>query len=146
MSQLLIENAVVLTRDATTPILSPGHILIRNDRIAAVGEGPYLGECDGAERINARARLVAPGLVNSHTHSQSSTMSGFGDCLSHPSFMWLTQAHTSRRTPAEIRLSVLLTAVQMLMTGTTAAVDHFPGQRFTADDLEAVLSAWNESG
>ena len=55
-------------------------------------------------------------------------MTGFGDCLNHPSFMWLTQAHTSRRSADEIRLSVLLTAHQMLMSGTTAAIDHFPGR------------------
>jgi cytosine/adenosine deaminase-related metal-dependent hydrolase len=60
--------------------------------------------------------------------------------------MRLTQAHTSRRTPDEIRLSVLLTAYGMLISGTTAAIDHFPGQRFTLDDMDAVLSAWSETG
>ena len=73
-------------------------------------------------------------------------MAGFADRLSHPAFMWLTQAHTSRSTPDEIRLSVLLTAYGLVTSGTTAAIDHFPGQRFTATDMDAVLSAWEESG
>jgi 5-methylthioadenosine/S-adenosylhomocysteine deaminase len=73
-------------------------------------------------------------------------MAGFGDRLSHPAFMWLTQAHTSRRTPDEIRLSVLLTAYGLISSGTTATIDHFPGQRFTLDDMDAVLSAWRETG
>ena len=73
-------------------------------------------------------------------------MAGFGDRLSHPAFMWLTQAHTSRRTPDEIRLSVLLTAYALLTSGTTAAIDHFPGQRFSLADTDAVLSAWSETG
>ena len=60
--------------------------------------------------------------------------------------MWLTQAHTSRRTPDEIRLSVLLTAYGMMTSGTTAAIDHFPGQRFILADMDAVLSAWRETG
>ena len=77
------------------------------------------------------------GLVNAHTHSQSSTMAGFGDRLSHPAFMWLTQAHTSRRTPDEIRLTVLLTAYGAMTSGTTAIIDHFPGQRFTRADMDA---------
>jgi cytosine/adenosine deaminase-related metal-dependent hydrolase len=60
--------------------------------------------------------------------------------------MWLTQAHTSRRTPDEIRLSVLLTAYGLLTSGTTTAIDHFPGQRFTKADMDAVLGAWSETG
>jgi cytosine/adenosine deaminase-related metal-dependent hydrolase len=73
-------------------------------------------------------------------------MAGFGDRLSHPAFMWLTQAHTSRRTSDEIRLAVLLTAYGLLTSGTTAAIDHFPGQRFTKADMDAVLGAWSETG
>ena len=73
-------------------------------------------------------------------------MAGFADRLSHAAFMWLTQAHTSRRTPDEIRLSVLLTAYGLLTSGTTGAIDHFPGRSFTAADMDAVLSAWQESG
>ena len=99
-----------------------------------------------AREIDGRGLLAAPGLVNAHMHSQSATMSGFADGLSHPAFMWLTQAHTSRRTAEEIRLAVLLSAVQMLASGTTALIDHFPGQRFTMTEMDAALSAWEESG
>ena len=116
---------------------------IRDHRILAVDAGPWRGE-DPERRIDCRNRLITPGLVNAHAHSQSSTMSGFGDKLSHPAFMWLTQAHTSRRTPDEIRLTVLLTAYGMMTSGTTAIIDHFPGQRFTRADMDAVLSAWRK--
>lgn len=146
MTSLLIRNATILTLDAGDTVIERGYLAVNGGRIAAVGVGDYGGADVFDREIDGRDRLVAPGLVNAHTHSQSSTMTGFGDCLSHPAFMWLTQAHTSRRTADEIRLSVLLTAHQMLATGTTAAIDHFPGQRFTRGDLDAVLSAWDESG
>lgn len=146
MTSLLIKNATVLTLNSKELVIQRGHIAVRNGRITALGENGYSGEGSFDQEIDGKNRLVTPGLINAHTHSQSSTMSGFGDCLSHPSFMWLTQAHTSRRTPEEIRLAVLLTAHQMLMTGTTATIDHFPGQRFTQNDMEAVLSAWEETG
>jgi cytosine/adenosine deaminase-related metal-dependent hydrolase len=146
MTSLLIKNATILTLNSDDRVVAGGHVAIRDGRIAGVGEGDYRGDIRFDNEIDGTDKLVAPGLVNAHTHSQSSTMAGFGDCLSHPSFMWLTQAHTSRRNAEEIRLSVLLTAHQMLMTGTTATIDHFPGQRFTQDDMDAVLSAWEESG
>ena len=142
----LLHDAMILTLDANNRIIEQGYVLVRGDRIAEVGHGRYNGPVVAERSIDCRDRLVAPGLVNAHTHSQSSTMAGFGDRLSHPAFMWLTQAHTSRRTSDEIRLSVLLTAYGLLTSGTTAAIDHFPGQRFSLADMDAVLSAWSETG
>jgi cytosine/adenosine deaminase-related metal-dependent hydrolase len=145
VGSILLHDALILTLDAEGTIIDGGYALIRDDCIVEVARGSYAGP-DADRRIDCRDRLVAPGLINAHTHSQSSTMAGFGDRLSHPAFMWLTQAHTSRRTPDEIRLSVLLTAYELLTSGTTAAIDHFPGQRFGLADMDAVLSAWSESG
>lgn len=146
MTTTLIRDATILTLDAAARIFARGHILVRDGTIVAVGDGGYAGAEHPAQIVDGANRLVAPGLINAHMHSQSSTMAGFGDRLSHPAFMWLTQAHTSRRTPDEIRLAVLLAAWGMLTSGTTAAIDHFPGQRFTAADMDAVLSAWEETG
>jgi 5-methylthioadenosine/S-adenosylhomocysteine deaminase len=145
MSTLLVRDAMILTLDRDGRVIDEGYVLATDNRISAVGQGVYTGP-EPDTTIDGRGHIVVPGLVNAHTHSQSSTMAGFGDRLSHPAFMWLTQAYTSRRTPDEIRLSVLLTAYGMLTSGTTAAVDHFPGQRFTRDDMDAVLSAWAETG
>lgn len=143
---LLIRQGMILTLDADEACHVPGDILIRDGAIAMVGTVPPALAATADQVIEAAGLLVAPGLVNAHMHSQSGTMSGFGDRLSHPAFMWLTQAHTSRRNPDEIRLSVLLCAVQMLKSGTTAVIDHFPGQRFTSADMDAVLAAWAETG
>jgi cytosine/adenosine deaminase-related metal-dependent hydrolase len=142
---LIIRDASVLA-GADGPFLQDADILIENGRIVSVGAPVPPGTIARSRIIDGRGRLAAPGLVNAHMHSQSATMAGFADAVSHPAFMWLTQAHTSRRTPDEIRLAVLLSAMQMLLTGTTAAIDHFPGQRFTAADMDAVLSAWAETG
>jgi cytosine/adenosine deaminase-related metal-dependent hydrolase len=146
MTTTLVRDATILTLDAAERVFARGHVLVRDGTIVAVGDGTYTGPEVPDRTLDGTSRLVAPGLINAHTHSQSSTMAGFGDRLSHPAFMWLTQAHTSRRTPEEIRLAVLLTAWGLLTSGTTAAIDHFPGQRFTAADMDAVLAAWEETG
>jgi cytosine/adenosine deaminase-related metal-dependent hydrolase len=146
MMTTLLHDAMILTLDARDTIIDDGYVLVQDDRIAEIGRGSYAGTTAIDRRIDCSDRLVTPGLVNAHTHSQSSTMAGFGDRLSHPAFMWLTQAHTSRRNPDEIRLSVLHTAYGLITSGTTAAIDHFPGQRFSLADMDAVLSAWRETG
>ncbi len=142
---LLVRNTTILA-DAGAGDVIEGDILVRDGVITAVGEVPPQPEGSIGRIIDGAGLLAAPGLVNAHMHSQSATMAGFADSLSHPAFMWLTQAHTSRRTPEEIRLAVLLSAAQMLTTGTTALIDHFPGQRFTTADMDAVLAAWEETG
>jgi len=144
MTKLLVEPAMILTLDCDERLIERGHIVIEHGVIVAIGSGAYAGDVD--RRIDASGLIATPGLVNAHTHSQSSTMAGFGDRLSHPAFMWLTQAHTARRTPAEAALAVKLCAWAMLTSGTTACIDHFPGQRCDFDDLHAVRDAWAESG
>src|SRR5215831_5920548 len=119
MTAILIRDAAILTLDQDGRFIERGHVLIRDGRIEAVDAGPYQDATVPTRTINGSGRLVAPGLINAHTHSQSSTMAGFGDRLSHPAFMWLTQAHTSRRTREEIRLAVLLTAYGLMTSGTT---------------------------
>lgn len=143
---LLIRDAAILTGDPSLGFIAEGYVHVAEGVVAAVGSGTPPPGLTADRVLDGGGKIAVPGLVNAHSHSQSSTMTGFGDRLSHPAFMWLTQAHTSRRTPDEIRLAVLLAAWQMLTTGTTSVIDHFPGQRFSRGDLDAVLQAWRESG
>jgi 5-methylthioadenosine/S-adenosylhomocysteine deaminase len=146
MTTMLIRNGTILTLGDGRGFIERGYVQVEDNVIAAVGAGEPPETAPGTTVIDAAGCLVAPGLVNAHTHSQSATLSGFGDRLSHSAFMWLTQAHTARRTADEIRLAVLLTAWAALGCGTTALIDHFPGQRCTGRDLDAVLAAWQETG
>ncbi len=64
MTDLLISGGRVL--DPANGIdLARGDVLIRNGRIAAVGERL---QADGAEVLDARGILVCPGFVDLHTH------------------------------------------------------------------------------
>lgn len=44
-----------------------GHIIIRGQRIEAIGEGEYTGEAEG-ERIDARGMIVMPGVIDDQVH------------------------------------------------------------------------------
>ena len=62
---VFIRNARLLVGDGSE--IASGHLLLRDGKIAAVGEGP--GEPpDGALVLDARGRVVTPGLVDTHSH------------------------------------------------------------------------------
>lgn len=139
---VLIRNALVLPGGGDWEARR-ADILVRDGRIAALGAvQPAAGE----RVIDAAQLLAAPGLVNAHYHSPLSILRGTADGLSHPAFMWQNQADTARRSPHEAYVSALLGAVEMLATGTTAVIDHFPEQVFALEHVAAAARAYRESG
>ena len=66
MNDLLVANAVVVDGSGTPG--RPGSILVRGDRVAAVLR-PGQAEPEVSRRFDAGGRVVAPGFVDVHQHS-----------------------------------------------------------------------------
>ena len=145
-SVIHIRGAAIATRDENHRMLKGADILIRNDRIVAVGEVPAELAATATKVIDARNRIAFPGFVNAHTHSPLANAKGIYDLANHRSGMWMFQAVTSGRTRDEVYASALLNCIEMLLTGTTACVDHFPEQGFSIEDVDAVVQAYKDCG
>ena len=137
---MLIRNALLLPggRDWKP---RRADILINKEKIEALGVGLH-----GLPVIEATSLLAVPGFINAHYHSPLSVLRGTADGFSHPAFMWQNQADTARRTAQEVYVSALLGAVEMLTTGSTAVMDHFPEQGFPLEHVDAVARAYREIG
>lgn len=146
LNRIVIRDAIIISLDADDRVLEPGDVLIEDGVIALVGRVPSEVDATCDRVIDGRERLVVPGLVNAHTHSPLSVVHGAYDQLNHRASMWLFQAYTARRTPREVYVSALLNCIEMLLSGTTATIDHFPEQAFGPQDVEAVVSAYRDSG
>lgn len=105
-------------------------------RIAPPGEG------EAARVVEGRGRLAAPGLVNAHTHSPLNLLRGTTDGMDHVGFMWTNQADTVGRGDEEIAISATLGALDMLRSGVTAAIDHYPEQNCAAADVGPLARAY----
>ncbi len=145
MATTLIANAAILV-DAAGTFIERGDILIADGRIAAVGIVDAAAKQRADRTIDGSKFLAAPGLVNAHMHSPGAFSAGTQDAASHPAFMWLNQADTSGRTPREVYVSAMLSAIQMLKGGITTAIDHFPAQNFGPEDVAAAVQAYGDSG
>jgi cytosine/adenosine deaminase-related metal-dependent hydrolase len=142
-AKLLIKDALCVSAPDFAP--RRADVMTEAGRIAAILPSGTRAAAD-AKVIDARDRLLMPGLVNAHTHSPTNVLKGTGDLLSHPAFMWRNQADTAGRTPDEIRLSALLGCIEHLLGGTTAIIDHFPEQGFGEADVAAVVDAYEMAG
>ena len=137
---------MVLSLDRDDVVHDRANVVVSGGEISAIGPDAGLGEGRFDRVIEGRGRLLAPGFVNAHTHSPANLIQGTGDRLSHPAFMWMNQAYTAHRTSREVYVSAMLGCIQMLLSGTTAVLDHFPGQACTMEDLDAVMEAYRDSG
>ena len=124
--------------------IGPADILIENGIIGAIGVVRDMPT--DAIIIEGRNRLVTPGLVNAHWHSPMQLSHGTSDRMNHKVFMWENQVDTANRSQEEIYVSATIGCLQMLKTGTTSVIDHFPEQGFGIKDVETVVRAFTDCG
>lgn len=144
----VIKGGVLLDLDSRTP----GHairadILIEGARIKAVRE--EIREGPGDQVIDARKRIVLPGLINGHLHSWEALFRGRYEGL--PLELWGLYAYpflrTERLAPRLIELRTLLVAIESLKNGVTSVLDdvlQVPGQELQG--LTAVFRAYRQAG
>jgi len=94
----------------------------------ATGLISYLGARRGPlgqEDVDGTGQIVAPGLINAHTHAGISLLRGYSD--DEPLQQWLShiRAFELRMTRADIRAGLLLSMAEMISTGTVGFIDMF---------------------
>jgi 5-methylthioadenosine/S-adenosylhomocysteine deaminase len=137
---LLIEGGTVVTMDASRRVIDDGAIAVRGDTIVEVGpraqlEARYLP----AQRVDARGRLVMPGLVNGHAHAAMTLLRGIADDVTLQD--WLTDyifpAEARNVTPAFVTDGTRLGVLEMMRGGITTYVDMY----YFEDDVARVTKA-----
>jgi len=124
-----------------------GDLLLEGDTIRAVGP-PGLAAPPDAETIDARDRLLLPGLINAHTHAHGALGKGLAaDRWTLELLLNANPTITAERTREDKRLSAMLSAVEMVRKGSTACYDlfvEFPVP--TADGVFAVAEGYRDVG
>src|SRR6187551_1019572 len=125
---------------------APADILIASDSIAEVGP-PGLAAPADAIVIDARDRLMHPGLINAHMHGHGNLAKGMGDRWTLELLLTAAPWITGHRSLEDKYLSTLIGAAEMLMKGCTACYDlmaEFPTP--SVEGLEAVGRAYSDAG
>jgi cytosine/adenosine deaminase-related metal-dependent hydrolase len=143
-ARLLIKGGDIYEHDGDVHWPRVADILIENGKIAVISSG--LEPQGSHEVIDARGRLVLPGLINAHYHSHDTLCRGLFEEL--PLEMWLlyTLPMGRNRSKAEVRARTLVGALESLRAGITTVQDMLNLTPLNDDYTEVVLKAYREAG
>ncbi|KPK10069.1 MAG: hydrolase [Anaerolineae bacterium SG8_19] len=152
MDELLITNGQLVTWGEDNEIIDGGALLLRNGRIAAIGDSQILPlEHPEVETIDAGGQLVMPGNICAHTHFYGAfargmaipgpPMKDFPEILKR---LWwrLDRALTTE----DVEYSALVCLVDAIKHGTTTLIDHHASPNVIAGSLDVIAGAVEKAG
>ena len=133
--------------DVRAHLANPADVLLEDAIIREIG-APDMAAPEGAIQIDARDRLLLPGLVNAHTHAHGALAKGtVSDRVVLETFLTSVAATTGHRNLEEKYLSAQLSAIEMIRKGCTAAYDLFVEYPVpSAEGVYAVARAYSDVG
>jgi len=118
---VFIHDGTVITMH-NRKVIRQGAIAIEDKTIIDIGKTSELKRKYGRgyEKINAKGKVVIPGLINTHQHAAMSLLRGYADDLPLQDWLekWIWPIET-HMTPHDIYVGALLTAIESIMGGTT---------------------------
>jgi 5-methylthioadenosine/S-adenosylhomocysteine deaminase len=146
MSDVLLRGGKVLVGLNPDPLSRD--ILIRDGRIVLISPSGDLDQLASSVRvIDARGKLIIPGLVNAHYHSHDVLARGMFEDI--PLEAWIALAILPPSRPLstrEVRLRTLLGAIDCLRNGITTVQDMLGCGPGSEEHVLAAIKAYDEVG
>lgn len=141
MRTLIHDARCVFPMDDARSRLPDGYVLVEDDRIVATGAGPAPPDLTAERRIDARGKVVLPGLVNTHHHLPQTLTRNVRSVQDAPLFRWLTELYLVWRHADEeaVDVAARVGLGELLLTGCTTSTDHlylFPRGQERLIDVE----------
>ncbi|MGI9036171.1 MAG: amidohydrolase family protein [Pyrinomonadaceae bacterium] len=134
---LIVAGGTVVVMDAQKRLIKNGSVAIAKDKIVAVGSSDEIRRKYLARQtINARGKVVIPGLINTHTHVPMTLFRGIADDLDLQE--WLTKyifpAEARNVDEQFVRAGTRLGLAEMIRGGTTTFCDMYYFEDAVADE------------
>src|SRR5689334_7219122 len=118
----------VITMDGQRRVIENGAVVIKGDRIAAVGTRAEIdARYQPKQRLNRPNAILAPGLISTHTHAAMSLFRGIADDLRLQDWLekFIFPAEAKNVSPDFVRWGTRLGCLEMLLGGTTTFTDMY---------------------
>ena len=144
MSTLLLRHAdLLVTMDDERRQIPDGGLYAENGVITQIG--PTAGLPPAADTvIDARGRIVIPGLINTHHHLYQSLTRAVPAAQNANLFDWLVTLYPiwARLTPEAVYVSAKLGLAELMLSGCTTSSDHlylYPNGSRIDDEIQAAV-------
>lgn len=147
--RLLIRNGTLVTLGEPCRVLESHDLLVEDGRIARIAPS---GEIDGPfDRVlDARGKVVLPGLVNAHMHFYSTLVRGLGKAAPSSSFQEVLEnlwwRLDRKLTLDDVEVSAKVVLLEAIRKGTTTLVDHHASPGAVRGSLGRIAKAVRETG
>jgi 5-methylthioadenosine/S-adenosylhomocysteine deaminase len=118
----------VLTAAPARRVIENGAVAVRGERIVGVGTRAEIDRrFQPKQRLDRPDALLAPGLINTHTHAAMTLLRGIADDLRLQDWLekYIFPAEAKNVTPDFVRWGTRLACAEMLLGGTTTFTDMY---------------------
>jgi 5-methylthioadenosine/S-adenosylhomocysteine deaminase len=118
----------VITEDAAHRVIENGAVAVRGNRIVGVGGKAEIdARFQAAQRLDRPDAILAPGLIDTHTHAAMSLFRGIADDLKLQDWLqkFIFPAEAKNVTADFVRWGTRLGCLEMLLGGTTTFTDMY---------------------
>ena len=134
---LIVAGGTIVTMDANRRVIENGAVAVAQDKIVAVDSAAEISKKYSSKQIiNARGKVVIPGLINTHTHVPMTLFRGISDDLDLQE--WLTKyifpAEAKNVSEPFVRAGTQLGLAEMIRGGTTTFCDMYYFEDAVADE------------
>ena len=125
---LIVTNGIVVTMDDDRRVIADGAVAIDGGEIVGVDTADVIArQFRSDDTIRADGQVIAPGLINTHTHAPMVLYRGLADDLALMEWLqkYIFPAEARTVSPEFVRAGTLLAALEMIRSGTTTFVDMY---------------------
>src|SRR5690349_11140509 len=118
----------VITEDAQHRVIENGAVAVKGQRIVAVGTRAEINaKYKTKQRLDRPEAILAPGLINTHTHAAMSLFRGIADDLRLQDWLekFIFPAEAKNVSADFVRWGTRLACLEMLLGGTTTFTDMY---------------------
>jgi 5-methylthioadenosine/S-adenosylhomocysteine deaminase len=118
----------VITEDAQRRVIENGAVAVTGGRIVGVGTRAEIdAKFQAKHRLDRGDAILAPGLINTHTHAAMSLFRGIADDKKLQDWLekYIFPAEAKNVTPDFVRWGTRLGCLEMLLGGTTTFTDMY---------------------
>ncbi len=137
----IIQGKYVVTMDAQRRLIPDGAVAIREQRIVGVGTQAEVQSRFAARHVLDKPNdLIAPGLIDTHTHAPMSLLRAFADDqrLADWLHLFIFPAESKNVSPDFVRWGTRLACLEMVLAGITTYTDMY---YFEETEAEATKEA-----